>query len=148
MEVDTLSLNKMGLPLAGDGAIAAHLSALSREIISGTPGKCQILDQQSPVLASDAYDRDFVAYTTLAGPAGTHAIMGPKTYSLGDWDTTKYFLAFSEIYASKQVLTNTTGLIYKSPWPSWIEGSGSQTTNPVSDSIAPPPPIGIKVEMQ
>lgn len=32
--------------------------------------------------------------------------------------------------------------------PSWIEGSGSQTTNPVSDSIAPPPPIGIKVEMQ
>ena len=137
MEVDTLSLNKMGLPLAGDGAIAAHLSALSREIISGTPGKCQIIDQQSPVLLSDVYDRDFVAYTTLAGPAGTHAIMGPKTYdSLGNWDTTKYFLGFAEIYASKQILTNTTGLIYKSPWPSWIEGSGDYTMYFYDNGIA------------
>ena len=128
MEVDTLSLNKMGLPVAGDGAIAAHLAALSREIISGTPGRNQIIDQQSPVLASDSYDRDFVACISLAGPAGTNSIIGPRTYdALGNWDTTKYFMAFSEIYANKQILTNTTGLIYKSPWPTWVEGSGDYT---------------------
>lgn len=128
MEVDTLSLNKMGIPVAGDGAIAAHLAALSRELVSGSPGRYQILDQQSPVLASTAYDRDFVAAITTAGPAGTISIMGAKTYNaLGNWDVTKYFLAFSELYANKQILTNTTGLKYKSPWPTWVEGSGGYT---------------------
>jgi len=98
MEVDTLSLNKMGLPVAGDGAIAAHLAALSREIISGTPGRNQIIDQQSPVLASDSYDRDFVACISLAGPAGFQSTPGLVTRrNLDKWPFIWPFTGFNPL---------------------------------------------------